>query len=254
MNELTIELKTKSKLPLYEQIYKYIKRDIQSGKIVCGEKLPSTRALSKYLEVSRSTVDLAYEQLLSEGYIEAEPCKGFFVAQIDGLYQWKESPAQKVEETVEPKKTYRYDFTASGIDLDGFPFNTWRKLSKEVLAEYETELFQSGHSQGEYGFRNAICNYLYQARGVNCTPEQVIVGAGNDYLLILLGMILGDHKKIAFETPTYKQAYRLFSNLLYDVRTVEMDEKGLRVDKLRETDADLVYVMPSHHYPLGTVM
>lgn len=254
MHELMINLKTKSKLPLYEQIYNYIKQDIQNGKIVCGEKLPSTRALSKYLEVSRSTVELAYEQLLSEGYIEAEPCKGFYVAQIEGLYQWKEKPVLQVEKMVKPEKTYRYDFTASGIDLEGFPFNTWRKLSKEVLAEYETGLFQAGQPQGEYSFRNAICNYLYQARGVNCTPEQVVVGAGNDYLLMLLSLVLGEHKKIAFETPTYKQAYRLFSNLSYDVRTVDMDEKGIVVDKLRKTDTELVYVMPSHHYPLGTVM
>ena len=86
MNELTMNLRTDSKTPLYEQIYRYIKSDIQNGKIPKGEKLPSTRGLSKYLEVSRSTVELAYEQLLSEGYVEAEPYKGFFVAQIEGLY------------------------------------------------------------------------------------------------------------------------------------------------------------------------
>ena len=87
MNELTINLKSGGKAPLYEQIYLYIKKDIQNGKIPYGEKLPSTRALSKHLEVSRSTVELAYEQLQSEGYIEAKPYKGFFVAQIEGMYR-----------------------------------------------------------------------------------------------------------------------------------------------------------------------
>ena len=86
MNELTIPLKNNSKTPLYEQIYQYIKLNIQSGHLSYGEKLPSTRALSKHLTVSRSTVELAYEQLLSEGYIESEPCRGFFVAQIEELY------------------------------------------------------------------------------------------------------------------------------------------------------------------------
>ena len=85
MNELTISLDTRSRIPLYEQIYDYIKTDIQSGRIPYGEKLPSTRFLSKHLEVSRSTVELAYEQLLSEGYIESVPYKGFFVAQIDEM-------------------------------------------------------------------------------------------------------------------------------------------------------------------------
>ena len=71
MNELTINLHTASETPLYEQIYQHIKREIQEGRITSGEKLPSSRSLCKYLEVSRSTVELAYEQLISEGYVEA---------------------------------------------------------------------------------------------------------------------------------------------------------------------------------------
>lgn len=85
MNELTITLSVKSTVPLYEQIYDYIKNDIRNGRIPCGEKLPSTRALAKYLEVSRSTVELAYDQLFAEGYVEAEPCRGYFVTQIEEI-------------------------------------------------------------------------------------------------------------------------------------------------------------------------
>lgn len=104
MNELTINLQSKSNIPLYEQIYNYIKKDIQSGRIQSGEKLPSTRALSRYLEVSRSTVELAYEQLLSEGYVEAEPYRGFFVAQIEELYQLMQSPRKIQEGPVREEK------------------------------------------------------------------------------------------------------------------------------------------------------
>lgn len=82
MNELTINLHTASETPLYEQIYQHIKREIQEGRITSGEKLPSSRSLCKYLEVSRSTVELAYEQLISEGYVEAVPCKGYFAAEL----------------------------------------------------------------------------------------------------------------------------------------------------------------------------
>ena len=87
MNELTISLQPKSGKPLYEQIYSYIKEDIQNGRMKSSEKLPSTRSLCKYLEVSRSTVELAYEQLLSEGYVKAVPYKGYYVTDIKGLYQ-----------------------------------------------------------------------------------------------------------------------------------------------------------------------
>ena len=253
MNELTMNLKTHSKIPLYEQIYNYIKSDIQNGKIAYGEKLPSIRALAKHLEISRSTVELAYEQLLSEGYIESEPYRGFFVAQIEELYH-----LQKVKITsakiYKEKKKYKYDFTPNGVDLKSFPYNAWRKLSKDILMDDKTELFRAGDSQGEYGFRNAICNYLYQARGVNCTPDQIIIGAGSDYILMLLSTILGIHHRIAFEDPTYKQAYRMVRSLSYETAPVPMDKNGMKVSELEKSGADIAYVTPSHQYPTGVIM
>lgn len=254
MYELTINLQAKSKTPLYEQIYRYIKREIQEGKIKSGERLPSTRALCRHLEVSRSTVELAYEQLLSEGYVEAEPCRGYFAAQIDGLYQIDRMEAKKEEVKPHPEQQCEYDFTPSGVDLNSFPYNIWRKLSRECLMDDKAELFRLGNPQGEYSLRNAIASYLHQARGVNCHPDQVIVGAGNDYMLMLLTTIIGNRHKIALENPTYRQAYRLFENLSYEVCTVDMDSRGMQVEKLRESGADIAFVMPSHQYPLGTVM
>ena len=253
MNELTISLDTRSRIPLYEQIYDYIKTDIQSGRIPYGEKLPSTRFLSKHLEVSRSTVELAYEQLLSEGYIESVPYKGFFVAQIDELYHLKKDKPQPQRERKEARR-YRYDFTPNGVDLKSFPYNVWRKLSKDILLDDRTELFRSGDSQGEYGFRSAICSYLYQARGVDCTPDQIIVGAGSDYNLMLLGMILGMDHTIAFEDPTYKQAYRMAGGMSYNRIPVSMDKNGMKVTELEKSGADIAYVTPSHQYPTGVIM
>lgn len=253
MNELTINLKTDSKIPLYDQIYTYIKKDIRNGKISCGEKLPSTRALAKHLEVSRSTVELAYEQLLSEGFIEAQPYRGFFVADIEELYHFE--PSEKNQEIKQPvKEVYKYDFSPNGVDLNSFPYNVWRKLSKDILIDDKTELFRSGDSKGEYGFRSAICKYLYQARGVNCVPEQVIIGAGSDYILMLLAVILGPEHRMAFEDPTYKQAYRLANSLSYPTIPVPMDKNGIKVSELSKCDADIAYVTPSHQYPTGIVM
>lgn len=254
MNELTINLQPKSKTPLYEQIYEYIKKDIQSGRIKSKEKLPSTRSLSRYLEVSRSTVELAYEQLLSEGYVEAVACKGYFVSQIDELYNLEPSVSKAEKRTVSDKKEYAYDFTPNGVDLKSFPYNAWRKLSKECLLDDRAEMFRLGEPQGEFGLRNAICGYLHQARGVNCQPQQIIVGAGNDYLLMLLSMVLGNNHKVALENPTYKQAYLLFKNLSYEVCTVDMDDRGMEIDGLARSEADIAFVMPSHQYPLGIVM
>lgn len=254
MYELTINLQPGAKAPLYEQIYEHIKCEIQEGHIRSGEKLPSTRALSRHLEVSRSTVELAYEQLLSEGYVEAEPYRGYFVSQIEGLYHFEKREREHTEKEQKQERAYLYDFTPNGVDLKSFPYNAWRKLSKECLTDDRAELFRLGNPQGEYGLRNAICSYLHQARGVNCRPEQVIVGAGSDYLLLLLLMIIGSCHRIALENPTYRQAYRLFENSECEVCTVDMDGRGMQVDKLRESGADIAFVMPSHQYPLGIVM
>ena len=254
MYELTINLKSGDKTPLYEQLYEYIRGEIRDGHIASGEKLPSTRALSRQLEVSRSTVELAYEQLLSEGYIEARPYRGYYVAQIDGLYQIKQQSRDEKKSYPESRASYRYDFTPNGVDLKSFPYNTWRKLSRECLVDDRAELFRLGCPQGEYGLRNAISSYLHQARGVNCSPDQIIVGAGNDYLMMLLCAVIGTRRRVALENPTYKQAYRLFENLSCEVCTVDMDAKGMRADKLEKSGADIAFVMPSHQYPLGTVM
>ena len=248
-----MNLKSHSRIPLYEQIYSYIKADIQKGRIAYGEKLPSTRALSKHLEVSRSTVELAYEQLLSEGYIESKPYKGFFVAQTEELYRFEREQLRPAAVKKEEKR-YRYDFSPNGVDLRSFPYNVWRKLSKDILIDDRTELFRLGDSKGEYGFRNAICSYLHQARGVNCIPEQIIVGAGSDYILMLLSMILGREHKIAFEDPAYKQAYRMADVLSYETVPVSLDRNGMKVSKLEESKADVAYVTPSHQYPTGIVM
>lgn len=130
----------------------------------------------------------------------------------------------------------------------------WKKLSRQVLSEEDDTLFQLGHPCGESGIREAIAEYLYQARGVRCSKEQVIVGAGNDYLMMLLGTILGNNRRIAMENPTYLTAYYDFLHMGYEIKAIELDEYGIDMQSLEKSAADLVYVMPSHQFPMGMVM
>lgn len=254
MTELTISLEVSSRKPLYEQIYDYIKKEIQNGGLPFRERLPSTRKLASYLQVSRSTVDMAYEQLLSEGYIEAVPYKGYFVGQLDGIYRGGEEKTAALVHAEEKKEYYRYDFSPNGVDLSSFPYNAWRKLSKGLLMDDNKELFMLGAPGGEERLRRTIANHLHQSRGVNCRPEQVIIGAGTDYLLMLLQVIFGKPARIAMENPTYKKAYQVLENLGNDMHVIDMDQYGMCVEKLTSSGAEVAYVMPSHQYPLGTVM
>ena len=259
--ELMIPLKNQPGCPYYSQIYSYIKNEIINKNLKPDVRLPSTRQLAEHLKVSRSTTQMAYEQLLSEGYIESIPCRGYFVLKIDGLVHTsqdkKEKPASFFTAQAEQKKgqpDWIVDFSPRGIDLCNFPFNAWRRISKNTLIDDNREMFAAGDPQGELTFREAIREYLHSARGVNCLPEQIIVGAGSEYLLMLLSQILGRERIIAMENPTYKQAYRVFNSLQYQVVPVDMDQSGMDVGLLEKSGADIAYVMPSHQYPTGIIM
>lgn len=259
--ELMIPLKNQPGPPYYSQIYSYIKEEIKKGNISPATRLPSTRQLAQNLKVSRSTTQMAYEQLLSEGYIEAVPCKGYFVCRIEGLVHTGQEQRDKIPAFFPPASSekkrvpeWNVDFSPRGIDLCAFPFNTWRKISKNTLVDDNREMFMPGDPQGEPALREAIRSYLHSARGVNCMAEQIIVGAGSEYLLMLLSQILGSERVIAMENPTYKQAYRVFDSLKYRVVPVAMDRSGMDVKLLEKSRADIAYVMPSHQYPTGIVM
>ena len=252
--ELLIPLDSRSKKPLYEQIYSHIRAEIRNGSLKAGERLPSTRVLAEHLKVSRSTTQMAYDQLLAEGYMEARPCRGYFVSHLEELVETGATGTGEMETTVEPNAGWRVDFSPRGIDLDSFPYHVWRKLSRNTLVDDNKEMFHSGNHQGEPGFREAIRGYLHSARGVNCSPEQIIVGAGSEYLLMLLSQILEGRHVIAMENPTYKQAYRVFQSLGYEVCPVEMDANGMEPELLAECGANVAYVMPSHQFPTGIVM
>lgn len=256
VNEIMIPLSHDEKTPLYQQIYEYIKAAIIDGKIPCGEKLPSTRFLAAHLQVSRSTVELAYEQLVSEGYIESQPYRGYFICDVSDLFDLRETEKKEEEEKKQKvqKVEIQIDFSPSAVDLEHFAINAWRKINRSLLLEESSAIFQAGEGAGEPAFCEVICNYLYQSRGAVCEPDQVIVGAGNEYLLMLLAQIIGTGKKVAMESPTYMQAYETFLNLGYEVRAVGMDTKGIKIEQLKEEETDIVYVMPSHQFPMGTVM
>ena len=260
MNELMIPLDTKSLTPLYQQIEEYLKQEIQEGRLVAGMRLPSSRALSANLLVSRSTIETAYDQLVAEGYIEPVAYKGYYVCEIEGMYfQKAEYTKQNNPEKTEIKQRrklqkYRYDFALNGIAPESFPTHTWKQLAKQVLNDSTEEIFAQGNPYGEDSFREAIAEYLYHARGVKCEKSQILVGAGNDYLLMVLATLFECNKKVAMENPTYLSAWYDLKHTGCSMCTVKSDEMGICIEELEKTGADVVYVMPSHQFPMGTVM
>ena len=266
MNLFTTELLVDDKVPLYRQLYRFIVGEIISGGIKDGEKLPSKRALSNHLSVSRNTVETAYEMLLSEGYIESQPRKGFYVNGFDELSGFMKSYAANSSEVEISAKTLPddkltdskeilYDLNTSDVDTGFFPYKTWARISKDILYN-NAELLNRGEGKGELPLRETIARYLHEFRGTICQPSQIIIGSGMEYLLGILCQMLGKGNKggFAVENPGYRRAYNILINNDIQPQLIGLDEQGLNRECLEKSGADIVYITPSHHFPTGTVM
>ncbi len=272
MTELGIMLKS-GPVPLYEQIYEQIRCRIIGGELLSGERLPSTRSLASFLSVSRTTVEQAYEQLLSEGYIEARPQRGYDVCDIGtqrvlveknvrlpvpsatavGGAKAGDAPDGGATVPADRKKSVEIDFSPRTIDMSSFPYATWKKITRQILVGENSAMFFKGDPQGDEALREIIARYLNLSRGVNCRAQQIIIGAGNDYLLMLLCQILGP-RRVAMEAASYRRAAQILGRLGCEVTPVDMDEYGMSVQSLTESGCSLCYVMPAHQYPSGIVM
>lgn len=242
---------------LYEHLYKCIKQDILSGVFDPGYKLPSKRNFAKNLGISTITIENAYEQLISEGYIYSVPKKGYYVADL------KKSVIMAVEKTEnwdvnlnikDAEKKYFSDFTSNQTNSDNFPFSIWAKLIREILNDNRIDLMTNPPVGGIMYLRQAIAKHLKAFRGMNVRPEQIIVGAGTEYLYGLLIQLLGQDKKYAVEDPGYQKISKIYRSHNVICDNVPMDSKGIMRKELERLGTDIVHISPSHHFPTGMVM
>lgn len=239
-----------SKKPLYEQLYSYVAEEIRGKNLKENERMPSKKALAKYIGISVNTVETAYSILVQEGYLRSEARSGYYVCRV-------EAPLGDADfEYTEEKKTekiYKSDFKTNKVDVNSFPFSTWAKLSNEVMYS-NPEYLNSGDMKGDRELRESIAKYLHEFRGVRCSPEQIIVGAGMEYLTMLLTELFDSKSVFAIENPGYKKTDAILRNSRRKINYIDVDERGLCIDKLKETNSDIVYVTPSHQFPTGAVM
>lgn len=252
MDMLSCHLERGSGTPLYEQLYNYIKTEIMEGRIVYGTKLPSKRKLSDFLKISQNTVEQAYEQLVAEGYIESRPRKGYFVLAYEDLEYVQ--PVQSLQTESHESVRFRYDFHPSRIDTEHFPFAKWRSIAKQIIDKEHQSLLLMGDTQGEFLLRKEIASYLYQARGVQCSPDDIILGAGIETLLQQFILLMGNNTTYGVEDPGYHVISHLLKHYPNDVYPLEVDDKGVKIEKLDQTPIDIIYVTPSRQFPFGSVL
>ncbi|WP_313894888.1 PLP-dependent aminotransferase family protein [Psychrobacillus sp.] len=253
MDYLMFQLEKEAKMPLYEQLYTEIKEAIINGTIEEGAKLPAKRKLADYLAVSQTTIEFAYSQLVAEGFISSEARKGFFVQNLEELALIKQESYVNVQE--EKKEVdYLIDFSPGKIDTDSFPFTVWRKLAKDIISETNKDFLLLGDPQGDYALRQQIASYLYQSRGVKCTPEQIILGSGTEQIMPLIIRLLGKDAIYGVENPGYPLTHHLLVDDQQKSVPISVDAEGVIVSELEKTNATAMYVTPSHQFPTGAVL
>ena len=242
---LTYQLKKSPGVPLYEALYRCIRGDILSGNLKAGEKLPSKRALAENLEISKITVETAYSQLLSEGYIRSEEKVGYFVEAVERPDPKPVSQISSVETVSAPT----LDLTANGTEQ--FPFSVWSKLQREVMLDYGEKLLRPLPHQGIPELRQSIADHLAAFRGMTVDPNNILIGAGTDFLYNLLIQLLGRDKTYAVEEPGYGKIRKIYAAGGVACLSAPMDSLGVRPALLK--DADILHISPSHHFPTGIV-
>lgn len=243
-------------VPIYVQLYQYIKQKIEEGSIQEGSILPSIRYLSGHLKVSKTTIEGAYQQLIAEGYVESKPRVGLIVLPLEqtvllpSFSEIKSKPCNFNKEEM-----FEYDFKYGDIDLDSFPLNTWKRCLTKALTNEPEQLLHYGPRQGDIGLRRELMDYLFQARGVNCSIEQIIICSGTQHAISLIIQLLSStDRSVAMENPSYGGSQSVFSNHEWTIHPIPLEQDGIDVTQLKKTKAKVAYITPSHQFPYGMVL
>ncbi len=252
---LTYPLEQAGTMPLYEYLYDCIRKDILSGRLQAGEKLPSKRGLAAHLGISTITVEGAYGQLMAEGYCQSAPRRGFFVSAVQNPSLEKAKLLSETkQETKEAKKEWLADFVTNSISPELFPFATWTRLLRRVVAEDAEALLARSPSFGILPLRQVIAEHLRNFRGLSISAEQIVIGAGTEYLYNLLVQFLGRDKRFCVENPGYERVRKIYDACGAEFVSADMDAKGICLEEIERLQAQILHISPSHHFPTGIIM
>lgn len=249
---ITVSFENRGKCGLCECIYNSIKSQITLGILKANEKLPSKRLLAQNLGVSVITVQNAYFQLISEGYIYSIERSGFFVTELP---QIKKNPEKKLPE-IKQKEVLPYfaDFRNNSISFEKFPFNVWSHTMRQVLNSGDEKLLSRIEIKGELELRKSISAHLREFRNMNVSSEQIVIGSGSENLYTMVVQLLGNNNIFAVENPGYHKVFSVCSLNGAKVFPVKIDSSGIDINELEKSLVNVVHVSPNHHFPTGIVM
>ena len=241
----------KNKKFLYDKIYEIIKNKIIKGEIIEGEKLPSIRNLSKDINVSINTIKKVYYNLEEEGYIYVKDKSGFYCRKIDDLIILDK---KNIEEKIDTSQEIKYDFSISGVDYENFPYKIMQKYMRESIDKNDIKILDKGSYKGYEPLRNAIKIYLKNSRNIKTNSRNIIISSSTEHLFSIIKNLLTDQTLFAFENPGYAFGNKFYTYDLKNPIPLELDQEGVKIDKLVDLNALCLFVTPFHQFPMGTVM
>lgn len=257
---LTLDFSLRKSQSLTDFLYTQLKERILSGSLKANSKLPSKRSLSSHLGISVITVQNAYQQLIDEGYVYSQEKKGYFVTQLEttshflpfaeNQFQSKDS----LKTAKNPVCKEKINLQDSHIHPELFPFSLWSTLTRRILQDSKERILSPLPPEGLWELRQAIARYLGTFRNMKVSPEQIIIGAGTEYLYSLVLQLLGKNLRYGLENPGYLKPARIMRAMNVDWQPLDMDESGIIPFQLEERQIDVVLVSPAHHFPLGIIM
>ena len=258
---LTYSLDGRNGESLYSYLYKCIRNDILTGVLKPGSRLPSKRSFADHLGVSVVTIENAYSQLQSEGFLYSVPKRGFYVSYIQTTRPKLNSDQNQCSQSFYSPPSYtpptesniRINLFSNRIAAENFPFSIWAKLMRETLSQNQNALMEPSPSAGIPELRQAIAKHLYDFRSMEVKADQIIIGAGTEYLYSLLIQLLGYDKTYAVEFPGYQKLTHIYECHKTTCVNIPIDEAGIIISRLNAAKADVVHLSPSHHYPTGIV-
>ena len=253
---ITLEFDRNSSKSLYAQLYEYLRDEILTGNIKAGERLPSLRSMADMLNISITTVRIAYDQLLVEGYIVSRPQSGFYAADDAGSESYDIiTKGERTPESQSNMNGLRSAYPES-CDPASFDFVKWKKCMASVLNDMPELLLSEGDRQGEPALREEIAEYLFRSRGVVCTQDQVVISAGTQQLINHLARILKmmDIGLVCTEEPGYLPVRNSFRDWGFSINSIPVHDDGIEIEKLPINIRTAVYVCPQNQFPTGAVM
>ena len=227
--------------PAYLTLYEALREEILSGVHPYGSRLPSRRVTARDRGVSAVTVDHSYELLCEEGYAESRPKSGFYVTyrEEDGFSLPARLPRGVSSVPVPPGSR------------DSFPFPTLARVMRRVLSDYGERILVRPPNTGCQELREALCRYLARNRGIRVEPDQLVIGAGAEYLYGLVVELLGPGRVWGIEAPSYEKIEQVYRSRGVQLDFCALGQDGILSEALRHTPASVLHITPFRSFPSG---